>query len=178
MGVYRGIKQALTLPYPRANSGLSTANLEKIIMIRWTYHLLLAALLLAPPLTSPAFGQENVPDTVPTAAVNPSPKPPATSPGPGPGSPELLKQLVDGLQTFYDRMDSFRADFRQTVKKKYRPGAQNPTPRKGVAYFSKPGKMRWDYQSPEQVYYVSNGETLWVYEVAENVAYKGNVKGM
>ena len=46
-----------------------------------------------------------------------------------------------------------------------------------MAWFMKPGKMRWDYHSPNPVHYVSDGEVLWVYEVEEGVAYRGQVRG-
>lgn len=88
-----------------------------------------------------------------------------------------LETLVAGVEKFYDEVTGLQVEFQQTVVKKYRPKASAGTPRTGVAYFQRPGKMRWDYQAPEQVFYVSDGETLWVYEVEQNTAYKGKVKG-
>jgi outer membrane lipoprotein carrier protein len=88
-----------------------------------------------------------------------------------------LDTVVDGLQAFYEKTDSFKARFTQVVRKQFRPGGQASTPRTGTAYFLKPGKMRWDYEAPDQVYYISDGETLWIYEVAQSAAYKGQVKG-
>ena len=88
-----------------------------------------------------------------------------------------LDQIITGVEGFYAEKTSLQVSFSQVVKKKYQaPGAAGMA-RTGVAFFQKPGKMRWDYREPEPVYYVSDGEVLWVYEAAENVAYKGNVKG-
>jgi outer membrane lipoprotein carrier protein len=86
-----------------------------------------------------------------------------------------LDDVVNGLQAFYEKTDSFKADFTQEVKRRYKPG--EGVKRSGTVYFMKPGKMRWDYKTPEPVYYVSDGETLWVYEPRENVAYRGDIKG-
>ena len=36
--------------------------------------------------------------------------------------------------------------------------------------------MRWDYQIPERVYYISDGQVLWSYEAREKLAYKLPVK--
>ncbi|NUN14396.1 MAG: outer membrane lipoprotein carrier protein LolA [Myxococcales bacterium] len=88
-----------------------------------------------------------------------------------------LTTVVTGVQQFYDKTSSFKASFTQTVTKKFRPGGKPGTTRSGTAYFLKPGKMRWDYETPESVYYVSDGDILWVYDVAQNTAYKGTVKG-
>jgi outer membrane lipoprotein carrier protein len=87
-----------------------------------------------------------------------------------------LNKVVDGVQAFYDSKGSLQATFSQVVKRPYRPGSQKATPRTGVAFFQKPGKMRWDYQVPEQEYYVSDGTTLWIYEVKKNIAYKKNIE--
>jgi len=88
-----------------------------------------------------------------------------------------LDQVIDGIESFYQGKDSLQVTFRQTVRKKYQPAGVDGAVRTGVAFFQKPGKMRWDYRTPEPVFYVSDGNVLWVYEAAENVAYKGNVKG-
>ena len=85
-----------------------------------------------------------------------------------------LDQIVDGVQGFYEKTDSFKASFTQEIKKRYKPGPA--VERSGIVYFQKPGKMRWDYKNPEPVYYVTDGETLWVYEPSENTAFKGDIR--
>ena len=87
-----------------------------------------------------------------------------------------LDVVVDGVQGFYDAKNSIRTSFSQVVERPYRPGAQQSTPRTGVAFFQKPGKMRWDYQVPDQEYYVSDGEVLWIYEVKKKLAYRKQIK--
>lgn len=88
-----------------------------------------------------------------------------------------LDSVVNGVQQFYDKTSSFKASFSQTITKKFRPNGKPGATRTGTAYFLKPGKMRWDYETPDSVYYVSDGDVLWVYDVGQNTAYKGSVKG-
>ncbi len=38
----------------------------------------------------------------------------------------------------------------------------------GVAYFAKPGKMRWEYLSPEQNLYIIDGKWSWFYVPADH----------
>ena len=37
----------------------------------------------------------------------------------------------------------------------------------GVAYFKRPGKMRWEYQAPEQNLFLIDGKTAWFYVPAD-----------
>lgn len=44
----------------------------------------------------------------------------------------------------------------------------------GKAYFSHPGKMRWEYVKPERHEIISDGENLWIYRPDENQVLKGS----
>ena len=46
----------------------------------------------------------------------------------------------------------------------------------GKLFLKKPGRMRWDYQTPQNKVFVSNGDDLWVYEPEKNQAYKKSLK--
>jgi outer membrane lipoprotein carrier protein len=107
------------------------------------------------------------------AHAQPAPALPAAVDAPDPA----LDALISGVEGFYGKVEGLQIRFSQTVARKFRPGSAAPVARKGTAFFQKPGKMRWDYKTPEPVYYVSDGETLWVYEVEQNTAYKGAVRG-
>jgi outer membrane lipoprotein carrier protein len=87
-------------------------------------------------------------------------------------SPELSK-AIGAVETFYLKVTDFKADFQQEVKRAH---MTRPLKKSGNVYFSRPGKMRWDYTQPEKVYYVSDGEILWSYEVASKQAIKMGVK--
>ncbi len=99
-----------------------------------------------------------------------APSPPATSAVPS------AAQLVRRVASFYRGIEGFRADFTQEVHRRYRPGASRASRQsRGVVYFSPPAMMRWDYETPSQIYYITDGKVLWVYDVEERVAYRGQV---
>ena len=46
----------------------------------------------------------------------------------------------------------------------------------GQLFLKKPGRMRWDYKTPQSKVFVSNGDILWVYEPEKNQAYKKSLE--
>lgn len=44
----------------------------------------------------------------------------------------------------------------------------------GHAFFSHPGKMRWQYSAPEQHEIITNGKNLWIYRPDENQVMQGD----
>lgn len=81
----------------------------------------------------------------------------ATAAAPAPLAPG---QLLDRLQKKYDSLQSFRANFTQTYQSKR---FSEKIVEKGVVYFQKGGKMRWDYQLPEKKLFVSDGSNYFYY---------------
>lgn len=70
-------------------------------------------------------------------------------------------ELAAALQQKYDRIRDFSADFIQSytggvLKKKL-------TAERGSLWVKKPGKMRWDYKSPEVKEFVSDGMKTYFY---------------
>jgi len=84
-----------------------------------------------------------------------------------------LDKTIGAIEAFYERIEDFKADFQQEVKRAH---IARPLKKSGYVYFSKPGKMRWDYTQPDKVYYVSDGDILWSYEVATKQAIKMGIK--
>lgn len=84
-----------------------------------------------------------------------------------------LDKAIGALEGFYAKIEDFKADFQQEVKRAH---IARPLKKSGYVYFSKPGKMRWDYTQPDKVYYVSDGDILWSYEVTTRQAIKMGVK--
>ncbi|MFT7578818.1 MAG: outer membrane lipoprotein carrier protein [Myxococcota bacterium] len=84
-----------------------------------------------------------------------------------------LEATVAGIEARYKLVTDFKASFAQEVKR-----AHNPRPKKksGRVYFKAPGMMRWDYLSPERVYYISDGEILWSVEKEQKQVAKLNIK--
>lgn len=73
------------------------------------------------------------------------------------------------VQAFYEKTTDYRASFRQVVTTR---SPRRTFTRRGTVFFKKPGMMRWDYKTPDEVFYVSDGEVLWSYEVEEGVAFR------
>lgn len=75
-----------------------------------------------------------------------------------------LNEIVAKVQGQYDAHGDFKADFVQEslVKSLGRKQVSE-----GVVFFKKPGKMRWNYQTPFKQEIVSDGKTLWSYHPEE-----------
>jgi outer membrane lipoprotein carrier protein len=89
---------------------------------------------------------------------------------PAPPAPkESPKDVLEKMQKFYERTQDFKAEFRQTRTEK---AFERKQIFDGTVRFKKPGKMRWDYRTPEKKLFVSDGKTLWLYEPEDNQAFK------
>ena len=79
------------------------------------------------------------------------------------------REIVDKMQKFYDRTQDLRASFRQTL---INPVYGRKQVFDGTVKLKKPGKMRWDYETPEKKLFVSDGKVLWVYEPEDQQAFR------
>lgn len=46
----------------------------------------------------------------------------------------------------------------------------------GTVYFSRPGRMRWEYEAPEQKLFVSDGKTVWFYVPSDHTVTRAPIK--
>ena len=46
----------------------------------------------------------------------------------------------------------------------------------GRIYIKQPGRMRWEYETPEKKYYITDGESLWVYAPEDNQVMTGKAE--
>src|SRR5262249_5774826 len=69
-----------------------------------------------------------------------------------------LDQIINALQTKYNKLSSLAADFTQV----YTPPGGRAKRESGRLLLKKPGKMRWDYTTPETKLFISDGK--WLYE--------------
>ncbi len=46
----------------------------------------------------------------------------------------------------------------------------------GIVYFSQPGRMRWEYESPEQKLFIVDGTNVWFYVPADRTVSRAKVK--
>ena len=73
---------------------------------------------------------------------------------------ETAEQLAARIQTRYDTIRDFEADFVQT----YQGGLlRTKTTEQGTVAIKRPGRMRWVYTKPERKEFVSNGDRIYSY---------------
>jgi outer membrane lipoprotein carrier protein len=77
--------------------------------------------------------------------------------------------LAREVQAFYERTRDLKANFVQTYT--YGAGGRRQISR-GTLEVKKPGKLRWDYDSPSKKTIVVNGSHLIQYEPEENQVYE------
>jgi len=80
-------------------------------------------------------------------------------------SSPTAEEVAAALQKKYDTIRDFTADFVH----RYEGGAlRRSREERGTLFVKKPGKMRWDYKSPNEKQFVSNGTRLHQYFPADN----------
>jgi outer membrane lipoprotein carrier protein len=84
-----------------------------------------------------------------------------------------LNAVVDRVQKRYDAAGDFRAHFSQTLTN---PTFKRKTALSGEVLLKKPGKMRWNYQTPDVKMYLADGTRLWLYEPEDHQAFKQDLK--
>jgi len=74
---------------------------------------------------------------------------------------------VAAIQKRYESVRDLRAAFVQTARSIALGGASGGEQvSSGTVAFAKPGKMRWEYVTPEPSLVVSDGKTLWIHDPA------------
>lgn len=88
------------------------------------------------------------------------------------GAPSELDQIIHGLQTKYLRLNTLTAEFTQI----YNAPGERTRRESGQLQLKKPGKMRWDYATPEAKLYVSDGKVMYEYLPAERTVTRASAK--
>jgi outer membrane lipoprotein carrier protein len=81
--------------------------------------------------------------------------------------------VAQGVDDYYNRLRSLEAEFTEI----YQGGGIQRT-ESGTLRLKKPGKMRWDYRSPEEKLFVSNGKDAWLYLPQEKQARRSALKNL
>jgi outer membrane lipoprotein carrier protein len=97
----------------------------------------------------------------------------AAEAGAAPGPRLELTAVVDHVQKRYDAATDFRARFNQTLTNT---AFKRRAPSTGEVLLKKPGRMRWNYQTPDPKMYLSDGDMLWLYEPEDKQAFKQDLK--
>jgi outer membrane lipoprotein carrier protein len=96
----------------------------------------------------------------------------APAPGDGPSPPMVLSQVLRGVENKYNAMRSMKAHFEQV----YRQGGRVMRQEQGELYLSKPGRMRWEYQTPEPKLFVTDGRQVILFVPSENRVTEAAIK--
>ena len=75
-----------------------------------------------------------------------------------------LQALVDRVDAHYARLNAFKAQFVQRFERRL---IRRTLVESGRVAFKRPGKMRWEYELPEEKLFVSDGEKTYFYLPAE-----------
>src|SRR5262249_35790276 len=75
------------------------------------------------------------------------------------------QDVAAALQKKYEAIHDFTADF---VHESEGGLLRKKQTERGVAQVKKPGKMRWDYKSPETKVFVSDGRRIYLHVPADN----------
>ena len=79
--------------------------------------------------------------------------------------------LLKKVQQYYDSTKELKAKFDQSLESAI---GGRPKKASGEVCLKKPGRMRWDYQKPDddKKIIVADGKTLWMYQPDDNQAFK------
>ncbi|HEX3741769.1 MAG TPA: outer membrane lipoprotein chaperone LolA [Terriglobales bacterium] len=82
---------------------------------------------------------------------------------------EVARQVDD----HYNHLASLKADFTEIYQ-----GSGMDRSESGTLWLKKPGKMRWDYRSPEEKLFIDDGRTGWLYLPAEKQVRKSAMRNL
>ena len=76
------------------------------------------------------------------------------------------------LEARYHQARTLRASFYE----RFTDGSGGQAAESGTVYFSRPGRMRWEYESPEEKLFVVDGTNVWFYVPADHTASRAKLK--
>jgi outer membrane lipoprotein carrier protein len=82
-----------------------------------------------------------------------------------------IHQLARAVDEHYNHLRGLQADFTEIYR-----GAGAERVESGTLWLKKPRKMRWEYRSPKEKLFISDGKMVWFYLPAERQARKTELK--
>jgi outer membrane lipoprotein carrier protein len=83
------------------------------------------------------------------------------------GAPEDVKTLAAAADEHYNYLQTLQAQFTEVYR-----GSGIERTESGTLWLKKPGKMRWEYRSPREKLFVSDGKDAWFYVPGDHQARK------
>jgi outer membrane lipoprotein carrier protein len=84
------------------------------------------------------------------------------------------QEVVAKVQNYYQSVSSLGAKFRQEFTNTTIGTTKVDD---GTVTIAKPGKMRWNYKTPDEKYFITDGTVLWAIDVNNQQAVKQDMKG-
>jgi len=79
---------------------------------------------------------------------------------------------VRALESRYHHAATLKAVFYE----RYNDGNGGAAAESGTVYFSRPGRMRWEYESPQEKLFLVDGTNVWFYIPADRTASRAKLK--
>ncbi len=82
-----------------------------------------------------------------------------------------VKALAEAVDAHYNHLRTLQAEFTELYR-----GSGMERTESGTLWLKKPGKMRWEYRSPKEKLFVSDGKDAWFYVPDDRQARKESAK--
>ena len=82
-----------------------------------------------------------------------------------------VHSLASAVDSHYNQLHTLQAEFTEIYS-----GAGTTRTESGTLWLKKPGKMRWEYRSPREKLFVSDGKNAWFYVPGERQVRKTPIK--
>src|SRR6266403_3647045 len=88
-----------------------------------------------------------------------------------PNSTPDVHSIAHAVDTHYNRLQTLQTEFIETYR-----GAGIERTESGSLWLKKPGKMRWEYRSPKEKLFLSDGKDAWFYLPGDRQVRRSSVK--
>jgi outer membrane lipoprotein carrier protein len=82
-----------------------------------------------------------------------------------------IHSIAGGVDRHYNQLETLQAEFSEIYR-----GAGAERVESGTLWLKKPGKMRWEYRSPQQKLFLSDGQNAWLYLPADRQVRKTSAR--
>ncbi len=84
-----------------------------------------------------------------------------------------LHSVAQAVDEHYNNLKTLQAEFTEIYQ-----GSGMERTESGTLWLKKPGKMRWEYRSPEEKVFVGDGRDVWLYLPMEKQARKSSMRNL
>ena len=82
-----------------------------------------------------------------------------------------IHKIADAVDAHYNHLQSLQSEFSETYQ-----GNGTDRVESGTLWLKKPGKMRWEYRSPKEKLFLSDGKDAWFYVPGDKQVRKSSVR--